>query len=55
MSALRQLGLGVRTRQEIDCEKFALKVLRGDFRGIELEQMPPIPRQVEDLGSAVRG
>lgn len=26
--------LGVRTRSEIDAEKFALKVLRGDFEGI---------------------
>lgn len=26
--------LGVRTRREIDAEKFALKVLRGDFEGI---------------------
>lgn len=26
--------LGVRTRQEIDREKYALKVLRGDFEGV---------------------
>lgn len=26
--------LGIRTRKEIDAEKFALKALRGDFRGI---------------------
>jgi hypothetical protein len=26
---------GVRTRREIDAEKFALKALRGDFAGIE--------------------
>jgi hypothetical protein len=26
--------LGVRTRQEIDAEKFALKALRGDFDGV---------------------
>ena len=24
--------LGIRTREEIDCEKYALKALRGDFR-----------------------
>ncbi len=29
--------LGVRTRQEIDREKYALKVLRGDFREIRGE------------------
>lgn len=27
--------LGVRTRKEIDREKYALKALRGDFRGVE--------------------
>jgi hypothetical protein len=28
---------GFRTRREIDREKYALKLLRGDFRGIRLE------------------
>ncbi len=32
MPVLRRLG--VRTRQEIDREKYALKVLRGDFSGM---------------------
>ena len=27
--------LGVRTREEIDWERYALKVLRGDFAGFE--------------------
>jgi hypothetical protein len=27
-------SLGVRTRQELDAEKYALKVLRGDFRNL---------------------
>ena len=27
--------LGVRTRREIDREKYALKALRGDFRGVQ--------------------
>ena len=30
--------LGVRTRSEIDREKFALKALRGDFKDIELPE-----------------
>jgi hypothetical protein len=32
--ALRKMG--VRTRSEIDREKFALKALRGDFKGVPL-------------------
>ena len=32
LPALRRIG--IRTRREIDAEKFALKVLRGDFEGI---------------------
>ena len=27
--------LGVRTRREIDCEKYALKAMRGDFEGLD--------------------
>jgi len=37
---------GVRTRREIDSEKFALKVLRGDFQGIP-EIMDETLRAVE--------
>jgi hypothetical protein len=31
---------GVRTRKEIDSEKFAVKALRGDFAGVEAEDDP---------------
>jgi hypothetical protein len=31
---------GVRTRKEIDTEKFAVKALRGDFAGLESEDDP---------------
>jgi hypothetical protein len=30
----------VRTRKEIDTEKFAVKALRGDFAGVESEEDP---------------
>jgi hypothetical protein len=46
--------LGVRTRSEIDREKYALKMLRGDFRGFAPEAMKPLPNQVNDLVNAVR-
>ena len=36
---------GIRTRQEIDEEKFALKAMRGDFQGIN----PPQGQEVENL------
>lgn len=32
--------MGVRTRSEIDREKFALKILRGDFRNLPLPKAP---------------
>ena len=38
--ALLVRRLGVRTRKEIDLEKFALKALRGDFRRIPHEGGP---------------
>ena len=31
-------GMGIRTRKEIDTEKFALKVVRGDFDGLKSEK-----------------
>ena len=31
---------GVRTRKEIDTEKFAVKALRGDFAGVDAESDP---------------
>ena len=46
--------LGVRTRSEIDREKYALKMLRGDFRGFAPEHVKPLPDQVNDLVTAVR-
>jgi hypothetical protein len=33
--------LGVRTRQEIEREKYALKALRGDFDGVAEERGGP--------------
>jgi hypothetical protein len=35
---------GVRTRSEIDREKFALKVLRGDFKNL-----PQVTRKAQDV------
>jgi hypothetical protein len=32
---------GVRTRREIDAEKYAIKALRGDFASVELDGDPP--------------
>src|SRR5688572_22691269 len=46
--------LGVRTRSEIDREKYALKMLRGDFRGFVPDDVKPLPDQVNDLVTAVR-
>jgi len=46
--------LGVRTRSEIDREKYALKILRGDFHGFAPQEMKPLPDQVNDLVTAVR-
>ena len=34
-------GLGIRTRKEIDAEKYALKALRGDFSVVPPEPEPP--------------
>jgi hypothetical protein len=31
---------GVRTRKEIDTEKFAVKALRGDFAGVDTQEDP---------------
>ena len=33
-------GRGVRTRKEIDNEKFAVKALRGDFAGVDNQEDP---------------
>jgi hypothetical protein len=47
--------LGVRTRSEIDREKFALKALRGDFKHVEPIRQgdgdTPVPRVLEAINS----
>jgi hypothetical protein len=37
--------LGVRTSSEIDCERYALKALRGDFRDVSESRMPQQARE----------
>jgi len=46
--------LGVRTRSEIDREKFALKLLRGDFKNLETagDEEPPQVRRILDAINA---
>lgn len=46
--------LGVRTRSEIDYEKYALKALRGDFKAIEPAPEPPFEIPADDIARAVR-
>jgi hypothetical protein len=49
--------LGFRTRGEIDCEKFAIKALRGDFESISppgAEEADKMPR-AEEVLEAVSG
>lgn len=46
--------LGVRTRREIDHEKYALKVLRGDFAGIPASTDTAIPNAAEQAWQAAR-
>ena len=43
--------LGVRTRDEINREKYALKALRGDFEGIDSMRRP---EEAEDALEAVK-
>lgn len=45
--------LGVRTRLEIEQERYALKVLRGDFDGVEHTSEAPL-RQPQQLTEALR-
>jgi hypothetical protein len=45
--------LGVRTRQEIDSEKYALKVLRGDFSEVSSETANDTFQQAKAALSAV--
>lgn len=39
--------LGVRTRMEIERERYALKLLRGDFRGINPDESPDADRVIQ--------
>jgi hypothetical protein len=43
--------LGIRTRSELDREKFALKALRGDFKNISL---PERAAETEALGQTIQ-
>jgi len=45
--------MGVRTRSEIDREKFALKILRGDFKNMNFEP-PAEPIYINRILSAVQ-
>jgi hypothetical protein len=47
--------IGVRTRSEIDREKFALKVLRGDFQSVTTMPEEVRHNPAEDIIQAVRG
>jgi hypothetical protein len=51
-TALRRLGL--RTRAEIDAERYALKLLRGDFESIHSEENKTKSYPAEQVWSAVR-
>lgn len=46
--------LGIRTRREIDHEKYALKALRGDFSGITAATDPHFPSVAEQAWQAAR-
>lgn len=50
LPVLREMG--VRTRGEIDREKYALKILRGDFKDMNFEPAEP-PAQLGRLIEAV--
>jgi hypothetical protein len=45
--------LGVRTQREIDREKYALKVLRGDFKDIPMEEIASQPNHATQVLNAV--
>jgi hypothetical protein len=47
--------LGVRTRSEIDREKFALKVLRGDFQSVSAMPEEVRHNPAEEIIQAVKG
>ena len=45
--------LGVKTRSELDREKFALKAIRGDFKNINLPERPAKNRALDQAIEAV--
>jgi hypothetical protein len=47
-------GFGVRTRGEIEQERYALKVLRGDFRLADLENKPGLEKVAAILDAVMR-
>ena len=46
--------LGIRTRSEIDAERYALKLLRGDFESLHAEETHTKQYAAENVWSAVR-
>jgi hypothetical protein len=49
-----EAGIGVRTRKEIDREKYALKALRGDFKGVSTDDEDDEGSYAEKALRAVR-
>lgn len=46
--------LGFRTQHEIDQERYALKVLRGDFKDMQSDGQPTSPEKVDSVLTAVQ-
>jgi hypothetical protein len=51
-TAMRRFG--IRTRTEIDAERYALKLLRGDFESVHAEETKGKQYSAENVWSAVR-
>jgi hypothetical protein len=51
-TAMRRFG--IRTRTEIDAERYALKLLRGDFESVHAEETKGKQYPAENVWSAVR-
>jgi hypothetical protein len=51
-AAMRRFG--IRTRTEIDAERYALKLLRGDFESVHVEETKGQQYPAENVWSAVR-
>lgn len=47
--------MGIRTRREIDVEKYALKYLRGDFRPLDAPVVPDEMQAEEALAAVAQG